>query len=108
MFVALAISLVLANGARAGEPCEWASEKALFLHELKTKSGFPQSALTRFATGVVQTERTDGIWQNAKLEGILIGFVELMFEPESAALVDGTFSAGELGTIFYDACEEAL
>lgn len=103
----IACLLLFTAAANAGEPCEWVTQKSLWLHEMRTKYRFPMGALSNFVGALVQDERSDSLVSKAKLEGILLGTVESLFDPETVFLVDGTFSSTALSNIFYEACEEA-
>ena len=105
----LFFSNILASSSWAAEPCAWATAKAFYFLDLKTNYKFPLFALSRLAEEAVETEMTDRTSQEkAKLEGVLTGFVELMFDPESATIFDGTISTDEFGNLVYGACEDAM
>lgn len=106
-FVLLA-SLLTGASSSASEICEWTADKSMELYDLKVESGLPESALKRFAGAFVDAERDEGFFKRSWHKGVLEGFVEVMFDPEMAILVDGTLNRREVEKIFFEGCIEAM
>jgi hypothetical protein len=111
LMVAALYSVVVQVGtayAQSRETCTWVASTTIELRNLKVQGGFPEFALKRLGVGYVELEREDGFLAKAKLNSILEGFVELLFDPEMEGLIDGSLSEEVLFDIFYTGCEAAM
>jgi len=102
------ITVFTASNSFASEVCEWTANKSMELHDLKVESNFPEKALTRFAEAFVDAERDEGFFKKSFHKGVMIAFVETLFDPEMFFLTDGTLSQSEIREIFFESCMEMM